>query len=285
MKQLGVQDLAFAFHQKQPVLQGVSFEVAANEVVYVLGPNGCGKSTLFNCLSGVYAPQAGRVLLDGADLTHMSARCRARHIGLVPQNHAAAFAYTARDMVLMGRAPHLGFFQAPGRDDYAVADVALAAVGLSHLAGRPFNELSGGERRLVTIARGLAQQSDVLLLDEPDAYLDPKNQHLVQETIVSLARQGRAFLISSHAPNNALLYADRVILLKDGHVTADGPPDGVLTAETLSAAYDAAMEIIYESNNGARQTRAVLPVRSRSLVTLGGRNPCGEGNPCTRIEK
>jgi iron complex transport system ATP-binding protein len=262
MKQLRVQDLAFSFHKEQPVLRDVTFEVAANQVVYVLGPNGCGKSTLFNCLSGVYTPQAGQVLLDGADLTHMAARCRARHIGLVPQNHAAAFAYTARDMVLMGRAPHLGLFEAPGRGDYEAADAALAAVGLSHLAGRSFNELSGGERRLVTIARGLAQQSDVLLLDEPDAYLDPKNQHLVQETIVALARQGRAFLISSHSPNNALLYADRVILLKGGYVAADGPPDAVLTAETLSAAYGAAMEIIYVSNNGAQQARAVLPVRS-----------------------
>ena len=266
MKQLRVQDLAFAFHPGQPVLQDVSFAVAANEVVYVLGPNGCGKSTLFNCLSGVYTPHAGRVLLDGADLTHMTARRRAHHIGLVPQNHAAAFAYSARDMVLMGRAPHLGLFETPGRADYEVADAALAAVGLSHLAERPFNELSGGERRLVTIARGLAQESDVLLLDEPDAYLDPKNQHLVQETIVALARQGRAFLISSHSPNNALLYADRVILLKEGHVTVDGPPQRVLTAETLSAAYDAAMEIVYESNNGVHQPRAVLPVRARSSI-------------------
>jgi len=263
MKRLRVQDLAFAFHSERPVLQDVSFEVAANEVVYVLGPNGCGKSTLFNCLSGVYTPQAGRVLLDEADLTHMAARRRARHIGLVPQNHAAAFAYSARDMVLMGRAPHLGLFETPGRSDYEAADAALAAVGLSHLAERPFNELSGGERRLVTIARGLAQESDVLLLDEPDAYLDPKNQHLVQETIVALARQGRAFLISSHSPNNALLYADRVILLQAGRVSADGAPDVVLTAETLSAAYGTAMEIVYAVNNGAEQARAVLPVRRR----------------------
>jgi iron complex transport system ATP-binding protein len=261
MKQLSVQDLAFAFHRDRPVLRGVSFAVAANEVVYVLGPNGSGKSTLFNCLSGVYAPDAGRVLLDGTDLTDMAARRRAHHIGLVPQNHAAAFAYSARDMVLMGRAPHLGLFETPGRADVAAADAALHAVGLSHLAERPFNELSGGERRLVTIARGLAQESDVLLLDEPDAYLDPKNQHLVQETIVGLARQGRAFLISSHSPNNALLYGDRALVLKDGQVAADGRPQEVLTAEMLSAAYDAQMEIIYESNNGGRHARAVLPVR------------------------
>lgn len=261
MKQLACQNLAFAFHRGRPVLQGVSFEVAANEVVYVLGPNGCGKSTLFNCLSGVYTPQAGQVLLDGADLTHMAARRRAHYIGLVPQNHASAFGYSAFDMVLMGRAPHLGMFETPGRADQEAANAALDAVGLSHLAGRPFNELSGGERRLVTIARGLAQESDVLLLDEPDAYLDPKNQHTVQEMIVALARQGRAFMISSHSPNNALLYADRVILLKDGRVAADGQGDAVLTAETLSAAYDAPMEVIYASSNGALQARAVLPVR------------------------
>jgi iron complex transport system ATP-binding protein len=261
MRRLSVYDLCFAYHHGEPVLRDVSLEVTANEVVYVLGPNGCGKSTLFNCLSGVYSPLAGQVLLDGEDLMHMTARRRARHIGLVPQNHAAAFAYSARDMVLMGRAPHLGLFETPSHADHEEADLALAAVGLSHLAERPFNELSGGERRLVSIARGLAQQSDVLLLDEPDAYLDPKNQHVVQETVVALAQQGRAFLISSHSPNNALLYAHRVIVLKAGRVTADGLPSAVLTGETLSAAYGTEMEVVYATYNGSAQARAVLPVR------------------------
>ena len=266
MRRLSVADLSFAYHRGEPVLQDVSLDVIANEVVYVLGPNGCGKSTLFNCLSGVFTPLAGQVLLDGEDLIHMTARRRARHIGLVPQNHAAAFAYSARDMVLMGRAPHLRLFETPTRTDHEEADAALAAVGLSHLAERPFNELSGGERRLVSIARGLAQKSDVLLLDEPDAYLDPKNQHVVQETVVALAQQGRAFLISSHSPNNALLYADRVIVLRAGRVVADGSPSAVLTAETLSSAYGTKMEVIYATNNGAEQARAVLPVRRGARV-------------------
>ncbi len=185
--ELSVERLGFSFRPGQPVLADVSFAVGEDAVVYILGHNGCGKSTLFNCLAGIYAPQAGQILLDGQDIARWPHRRRALWIGLVPQNHAAAFPYSVREMVLMGRAPHLGPFDTPGREDYRRAEEAVSAVGLTGLIDRSYNELSGGERRLVMVARGLAQDSNLLLLDEPDAYLDPRNQHIVQETIVQLA--------------------------------------------------------------------------------------------------
>jgi iron complex transport system ATP-binding protein len=258
---LGVQGLSFAFQPGRPVLRSISFAIASDDVVFILGHNGCGKSTLFNCLSGVYVPQSGHVMLDGADLAHLSARQRARKIGLVPQNHAAAFPYTVQEMVLMGRAPYLGLFETPGREDYRLADDALVAVGLRALAARSYNELSGGERRLAMVARGLAQNPGILLLDEPDAYLDPRNQHIVLETVTQLARRGHTFVITSHAPNNALLYADRVILMQNGRVLADGQPEDVLTAELLTAAYNMPFEVLYDGAGSANSPRAILPLR------------------------
>ena len=258
---LSAQNLHFSFRPSQPVLRDISFTVAGDRIVFILGHNGCGKSTLFNCLTGVYVPQSGHVLLDGADLAHLPPRQRAQKIGLVPQNHAAAFPYTVREMVLMGRAPHLGLFETPGREDYHLADAALAAVGLSALATRSYNDLSGGERRLAMVARGLTQDSGMLLLDEPDAYLDPRNQHIVLETVTRLAQRGHTFVITSHAPNNALLYADRVILMQGGRLLADGQPAAVLTAELLTAAYNMPFEVLYDGAAGKTRPRAILPLR------------------------
>lgn len=258
---LSAQDLSFAFRSGQPVIQGVSFTIDGDGVVFILGHNGCGKSTLFNCLSGVYVPQSGRVFLDGVDLAHLPPRQRARQIGLVPQNHVAAFPYTAREMAVMGRAPYLRLFETPGREDYRLADEALAAVGLSALARRSYNQLSGGERRLAMLARGLAQDSSILLLDEPDAYLDPRNQHIVLETVTQLAQRGHTFIITSHAPNNALLYADRVILMQGGRVMADGQTEAVLTANLLTVAYNMPFEVLYDCAAGQNRPRAILPLR------------------------
>ncbi len=259
---LDVQNVAFAYRPDTPVVHEVSFRLAEGEVLYVLGHNGSGKTTLLSCISGVLRPTAGRVLLDGEDVRRYSPAERARRIGHVPQVHVPAFAYTAREMVLMGRAPHLSLFESPRRADHAIADDALASVGLGHLADRPYTELSGGERQLVMVARGLAQQSRLLLLDEPDAHLDPKNQHRVLELVVGLARQGLAFIVSSHAPNNALLYADRVLVMKQGRMLALGSAAEVLTAPLLSAAYDMDTEVIYGENGQSHIPRAILPRRT-----------------------
>jgi iron complex transport system ATP-binding protein len=262
---LEAQDLSFAYVPETLALRDISFTLGENEILYVLGRNGSGKTTLLSCLSGVQRPTRGRVLLDGVDIRKHSPSERARQIGLVPQIHVPVFAYTVREMVLMGRAPHLGLFGSPRRADDAIADGALESVGLAHLRDRPYTEISGGERQLVMIARGLAQQSRILLLDEPDAHLDPKNQHLVLEIVVALARQqGLAFIISSHAPNNALFYADRVLLLKEGRTLALGETLATLTASLLSMAYDMETEVIYGSDGGGHIPRAIVPRRPMS---------------------
>lgn len=259
--QLEVQSVSYAYEPDQPVLEEISLALEDGEILYLLGHNGSGKTTLLSCITGVFAPTRGTVWLDGKDVRAYSPAERARQIGLVPQIHVPAFPYTVREMVLMGRAPHLGLFGSPGKRDYAIAEQSLDRIGMVGFADRLYTELSGGERQMAMIARGLAQQSSILLLDEPDAHLDPKNQYRVLETVAELAQmQGLAFVISSHAPNNALLYADRVLLLKDGRTLAQGSTTQVLTAPLLSEAYEMETEVIYDNGNKA-VPRAILPKR------------------------
>jgi len=255
---LQAENLHYGYQPGQPVLRGVSLDMAANSIVYLLGHNGSGKTTLLEVLSGVRQPQQGSVRLNGADLFRLPAAQRARRVGLVPQTHAPVFAYTVHDVVMMGRTPHLRLLATPDRHDRVIVDEALALVGLEDFRHRPYTELSGGEQQLVLIARGIAQQTDVLLLDEPTAHLDPRNQQMVLETVAQLAAVRVAFVISSHNPTSALLYADQVVVLKAGQVLASGTPGEVLTEEMLSRSYDMPVEVLY---NERQVARAVVPRR------------------------
>lgn len=256
---LNAHNLSHAYRSGHPVLRHVSVRVARGRIVYLLGRNGSGKTTLMRCLSGIVRPDQGQVWAEGQLLHRLSAAERARRVGLIPQTYAIPFAYTVRQIVLMGRAPHLGVFGVPRPPDLAIAEQALEAVGLAALADAPFNQLSGGQQQLVMIARGLAQQCRVLLMDEPDAHLDLHNQQRVMTIVTQLAAQGVSFVVASHVPNNALVYAHEVVLLKDGEVLAHGDPAHVLTEPLLSAAYDLPTEVLRDPHNGT--ARAILPRR------------------------
>ena len=251
--------LHYSYLPDQPVLHDVSLAVEENSIVYLLGHNGCGKTTLLEILSGVRKPQAGDVWLNGADIHRIPAHQRAQRVGLVPQIHTPVFAYNVFEVVLMGRTPYLRLLGVPGRADRAIVDEAIETVGLTDLSERAYTDLSGGERQLTLIARGLAQQTDLLLLDEPTAHLDPRNQHVVLETVSRLADERVSFVISSHNPNSALLYADYVIVMNGGRVAAAGSPEQVLTEDILSKSYSMPVEVIY---NQHRQARAILPRRN-----------------------
>jgi iron complex transport system ATP-binding protein len=256
---LKAERLRYSYVPGQVVLDDVSLAVPANTVLYLLGHNGCGKTTLLEILSGVRTPQAGEVWLNGERLRDIPAHRRAQRVGLVPQMHTPVFAYTVREVVMMGRTPHLPLLGTPGRRDREIVEQAIEQVGLSALIDRPYTELSGGERQLTLIARGLAQQTDVLLLDEPTAHLDPRNQQVVLETVAALAQERVAFVISSHNPNSALLYAHQVVVMKEGRVIAVGKPLDVLTEETLSHSYGMTMDVVVDR---ARGIRAVMPRRN-----------------------
>ena len=236
-------------------LRRASLGLGEGEVLFLLGPNGSGKTTLLECLGGLRRPAGGRVLLGDLDLYSLPSAERARAIAYVPQLHRPVFGYRVEEVVLLGRAPHLKTFSTPRRRDREIARRALAGVGLEHLAGRPYTELSGGELRLVLVARGLAQGAHFLLLDEPDAHLDPKNRHRVLGLLGDLAAGGRGVLVTTHDPNAALRYAQRVALLSGGEVLAEGPTDRVLVPEQLSRAYGLSFSLL----RGEDGQRALVP--------------------------
>ncbi len=234
---LELRDLAFGYGTSR-VGGGVSLTLRPGEVLALLGPNGAGKTTLFKTMLGLLAPLGGEVLLDAAPLETLDRKERARRIAYVPQAHAALFPFTVRDVVLMGRAAQVAPFSSPGRNDREVASAALERLGMAHLSDRPYTEISGGERQMTLIARALAQQPKVLVMDEPTASLDYGNQMRVLGHVRRLAREGMAVVLSTHNPDHVFMVADRVAMLQNGALAGIGPPADVLTVERVKQLYD-----------------------------------------------
>jgi iron complex transport system ATP-binding protein len=228
---------------ERTIFEDINFEVRHGEVITVLGPNGCGKSTLLRCIGGSLALAQGSVHIGGEDLSQLDSRARARRVGFLFQDHAPSFPFSVLDVATMGRTPYLSIFGAPSRADIALADKALEQTGISHLRGRPYTELSGGERQLVLLARTLVQEPDVILLDEPTSHLDVKNQVRCMNMIGTLAAHGITMIMTSHDPNHAFLFAGRVALMKPGGSLILGSADGVITQAALTATYETDMGV------------------------------------------
>ena len=228
----------------------LSLALRSGEVLALLGPNGCGKTTLLKTLLGLLPPLAGAVQLQGRPLVQWPLADRAREIAYVPQGQASTFGFTALEMVLMGRTAHQGLLARPSAQDRAIAHTALQRVGMAHLAERSVHRISGGERQLVLIARALAQQPRAVLLDEPTASLDFGNQGLVMRAIRALAGEGLAVLFTTHDPNQALRCADRAMLMREGRVLAEGAVEDVIEADRLRALYSAGVMQVNDATGG-----------------------------------
>ena len=250
--QLEALGVSFAYDSRSPlVLDGVSLAAPRGAIVGLLGPNGSGKTTLLRLLSGTLTPAHGRITLDGAPVGALSRRDLARRIAIVPQETHSAFDFSALEIVLMGRYPHLGAFELEGANDLAIARDALAATGTSALESRAFATLSGGEKQRVVIASALAQASDVLLLDEPTASLDLGFQFDIAALLARLNRErGVTMVVSTHDLNLAATLCTALVLLKAGRVIANGPARAVLTKEHVRALYGVDADLVYHEAAG-----------------------------------
>ena len=247
------------------VLGDVGLQLRKGAIVTLLGPNGCGKTTLLKIINGLLRPDSGKVYVDGNDVSRMGQTDMARLIGHVPQTQRSSFPFTALDIVLTGRMPHISALSQPGPRDLEKARQAMDMVGASHLSSRPYTQISGGERQLVMIARALAQEPSFLLLDEPTSYLDFKNQYQVLKMVSQIARDQKVTVVMTlHDPNHALMFSDEVVLLRKlaekgckdeqeckvksnrncQNVVAAGSPAEVMTPENIFEAYGIEVEFI-----------------------------------------
>ena len=246
-----VKNLSFSYGDR-PVLQDISFSVGEGELLSILGSNGVGRSTLFRCILGLLSGYTGEVLVDGINARSFSAREAAKHIAYIPQSSHPMFNYSVFDIVLMGRTGGLGSFRSPGKADREKCLRALEKIGISHLAGRCFHRLSGGEQQLVLIARALAQDAPILMLDEPTANLDYGNQLRVLEQVRKLAAEGYTVIQTTHNPEQSYLFSDRILAIQNGRVLTQGTPAEVLTAENMEELYQVEVEVVRLYEDRAR---------------------------------
>jgi len=231
-------DDVWASYGGAPVLKGVNLEIAEGEILGIAGPNSTGKTTLLRILSKVLTPSRGSIRLLGQEMGQLSRLEVARIVACVPQEVQPIFPFTVREMVLMGRYPHARRFFFETQEDLAVAEEAMMATGVLHLADKFLDQLSGGERQRAIIARALAQRPKVLLLDEPTVHLDLHHQAAILNLLKTLNRKRRTTIVLvSHDLNVAATLADHLLLLKDGEVYRIGPPEEVLEEKTLEEVY------------------------------------------------
>ncbi|MFY1112732.1 MAG: ABC transporter ATP-binding protein [Methanosarcinaceae archaeon] len=223
---ISIQDISLSY-EKELVLNRINFSIKKGSVVTLVGPNGCGKTTLLKIINGFLRQNEGTVYIDSRNLEEIADRELAKILGHVSQVHKSSFPFSVLDVVLTGRMPYISIFSTPGKEDIEKAHRVLEFMGIAHFAHKPYTQISGGERQLVMIAKALAQEPDFLLLDEPTSFLDLKNQIHVLKTIINLSRtRNITVLMTLHEPNHALLFSDEIILLRKLEATGKGKFSG-----------------------------------------------------------
>ena len=262
MNLLTVEHISFGYPAAGELLTDLSFSVDKGDVVCLLGPNGAGKTTLLRCLLGVAAVRTGSIKFRGRHIGSLPAKELANAIAYVPQAAASIFPHRVLDIVVMGRTPHVGLMAVPKEADYVMAEEALAELGIAHLAECLFSRISGGERQLTLIARALTQRAELLIMDEPTASLDYGNQVRILRVIAKLANQGYSIVMTSHFPNHAFLLCNKVLIMKQGKITASGTPEDVVTDRMLSDLYTTKVRIVEVDDGAAAPMKVCVPLLS-----------------------
>lgn len=256
---LDVRALSCGYHRKQIVFDA-SFSMDAGEFVCIIGANGCGKTTLLKTVLGLLPPMGGQAMLRGRSIASMGDKERARAIAYIPQAHTPPFPFSVADVVLMGRTPHIGRFSSVSHEDKRIAWESLEALGIEHLAPRTYTKLSGGQRQLVLIARALAQQPQLIVMDEPTASLDFGNQQTVLSRMRTLSEAGASILMVTHDPHHATYCADSVVVMEQGRVTEKGAPNEVITKARLQDIYGTAIDVVDVTCENGKKTRVCVPL-------------------------
>ncbi|MBN1189244.1 MAG: heme ABC transporter ATP-binding protein [Dehalococcoidales bacterium] len=265
MFSMEVSNISLSYNH-HPVVRELSFDLQPAEIVGLIGPNGCGKTSVIKALSRILSLRSGQITLDGRDLARITHGELARLVGVVPQNPALPDTFTVTEVVLLGRNPHLGLLRGESARDMKIVWWAMERTGLSALAGRRIGELSGGEKQRVTIARILAQEPRVILLDEPTSSLDISHQIEILDLVKSLCRERElAVLLTLHDLNLAAQYCDRLIMLKNGQVHARGTPEEVITEENIRSVFNA--ESLVRPHPISRQPAILLVVNGSSAAS------------------
>ncbi|MGA4842833.1 ABC transporter ATP-binding protein [Streptomyces sp. G45] len=261
MNRLIADDVTLGYDQRV-IAEKLSVEIPDNSFTVIVGPNACGKSTLLRALSRMLKPTSGRVLLDGEAIHALPAKKVARTLGLLPQSSIAPDGITVSDLVARGRYPHQGLLRQWSRDDERIVRESMESTGVAELADRYVDELSGGQRQRVWIAMALAQQTPLLLLDEPTTYLDIQHQIDVLDLCAELhEEQGRTLVAVLHDLNHAARYATHLIALRGGEVLAQGAPSDIVTAELVEAVFGLPCQVIDDPETG---TPLVVPAARRA---------------------
>jgi iron complex transport system ATP-binding protein/manganese/iron transport system ATP-binding protein len=260
-------NLSCGYGQRR-VVDGISLKLKVGEVVGLLGANGCGKTTLIKTILGLLPVQGGEVLLDGKNIRNWTSAQIARVIGYIPQMHTPPFPFEVLDVVLMGRTAHIKPFSSPSPQDVKIAEQALDMLNISYLRDRVYTEISGGERQLVLIARALAQEPRILIMDEPTASLDFGNQIKVLSHVKQLAGMNIAVLMSCHFPEHAFIYSNRAVLLNEGKILHSGTPGETITAERLKTLYGVDVDIVSVKNRMNQELRVCIPSRNFALQPM-----------------
>jgi len=253
-----IKNLCFAYGERK-VLRDVNFSANSGELVCVLGPNGVGKSTLFRCMLGLQNSYKGDISVNGQEIGSMPAAVLAKKIAYIPQHYSMYFNYTVFHMVLMGTTSQISTLASPGKAQEHAVMQALERFGIAHLRDRGCAQISGGERQLALIARAVVQQAKILVMDEPTANLDYGNQFRVMQEVCRLAQQGYTIILSTHNPEQALMYANRVLVLLDGTVLRFGTPDEVMSNELLHKVYGVNVQL-REISLGQKKMRVCIPL-------------------------
>lgn len=262
-----VRNLSFSYGN-QKVLEDISFKLGAGEIFCLFGPNGCGKSTLLECVLGILKIPRGCVYLNGRDVRNLRPAETARHMSYVPQLHEKTFPYTVEEVVLMGRAAYTGMFSSPSEEDYAAVEETIRRVGIQRLRRKLYTQLSGGELQLVMIARALAQQTPVMIMDEPTAHLDFRHELIILETAVQLVREtDLSILMATHFPNHAFYFSNNdnpttVALMDSCKFAAVGPPEKVLSEQSMRQTFNVDSRMISCHWDGNKEFHQLVAIRS-----------------------